>query len=398
MNCRVCAKQIFKVADLGSTPLADKFPRTHNEKEKMYPLGVSYCEECNSLQATDRLDMADVFDSDYAFYTGSSPSAVKYFEEYAEDLQEAYPEQSKGFILEIASNDGILLSRFDKASKTLGVDACKNVVDDANERGIKTVLGFWGKQMAKVITAGHGKADLIIANNVLAHVEDPNDFIAGVYEALSDTGIFIFEFQYVIDLAGQLAWDNIYHEHRSFFSKRAIANLLENHMMTPLFCKHTPQHSGSLRIIATKNMLKHARPKGFEGFRVDEFGLPALFGNMQTRIIYNTDALIAMIDRLRSDGKTIAGYGASAKSCTLLNAAGIDLDYIVDLTPHKIGRFSPGRKIPIISPKEEEARHGKPDVYLLTVWNYAESILAREREYMSKGGRFLIPIPYPVLV
>lgn len=398
MKCRVCSGGIFKVADLGSTPLADKFPLTADQEETEYPLGVSYCEDCNSLQASDKLDMYDVFDDDYGFFTGASPSGVKYFEEYAEELKELFPEQSKGFVLEIASNDGTMLQSFKDSKNVMGVDACKNVCIYASEQGINTVCGFWGDPLASVIERGHGKADLIIANNVLAHVEDPNDFISGVYRQLSDNGVFVFEFQYAIDLAGQMVWDNIYHEHRSFFSKRAIDNLLENHMLQAVMYKHTSPHGGSLRVVATKNLKQVTIPNGYEKWDTLEFAIPALIGNMQSRIMYNSDALIDMVDRLKAEGKTIAGYGASAKSCTLLNVTGIELDYIVDLTPHKVGRFAPGTKIPIISPEYELAHHGRADVYLLTVWNYAEAILKREREYMAKGGRFILPIPYPVLV
>lgn len=398
MNCRVCNGNIVDVADLGATPLADKFPKTKNEEELSIPLRIAYCSECNSLQSSDRLDMAKVFDSDYAFYTGSSPAGVDYFYEYAQEMMMYFQKQSRGFVLELASNDGTLLKQFTEAKKVLGIDACKNVCDVANKQGVNTICGFWGRDLSRIITAGHGKADLIIANNVLAHVENPNDFIEGVNHALADDGVFVFEFQYAEDLAGQLVWDNIYHEHRSFFSKKAIDNLLEKHMMTAVLYKHTAPHGGSLRVVAVKNLNKHYPKHGYMPWDTVEYALPALLGNMQSRIIYNADALSSMVDGLRAKGKKIAGYGASAKSCTLLNVAGIELDYIVDLTPHKIGRFSPGLKIPIISPKEEEARYGKPDVYLLTVWNYTESILKREREFMSNGGQFIIPIPYPVLV
>lgn len=398
MNCRVCNSEIIKVADLGSTPLADKFPKTADEKELNFPLAVSYCENCNSLQASDKLRMTDVFDDDYGFFTGASPSGVKYFEEYAEEMKLYFQEQAKGFVIELASNDGTLLKHFNEASKVLGVDACKNVVDYAKSKGIHTVHGFWSDDMAKVVAAGYGKADMIIANNVLAHVEDPNDFVAGVYRALADDGVFVFEFQYAEDLAGQMVWDNIYHEHRSFFSKNAIDNLLENNMMRPVLYKYTKPHGGSLRVVAVKNLNKYYPKHGYVAWDTNEYALPALMGAMQARINYNADALSSMVDGLRAQGKKIAGYGASAKSCTLLNVAGIDLDYIVDLTPHKIGKFAPGTKIPIISPKQEAAEYGRPDVYLLTVWNYADAILMRERDYMAKGGQFILPIPYPVLV
>lgn len=397
MNCRVCNEEIIKVADLGSTPLADKFPKTFDEKELYYPLAVSYCDNCNSLQASDKLRMTEVFDDDYGFFTSASPSGVKYFEEYANEIKVAFFPKPSDLIIEIASNDGTLIKQFTD-SKTLGVDACKNVVDEANANGIRTVHGFWGDDLAKVITAGHGKANIIIANNVLAHVEDPNDFIAGVYRSLADDGLFIFEFQYAEDLAGQMVWDNIYHEHRSFFSKKAIDNLLENHMMRPVLYKHTKPHGGSLRVVAVKSLVEYKPRLNYKKWDTLEYPLLALLGNMQSRITYNIDALHHMVSGLQAIGKRVAGYGASAKSCTLLNAAGIDLDYIVDLTPHKIGKFAPGTKIPIISPKQEAAEYGKPDVYLLTVWNYADAILMREREYMAKGGQFIIPIPYPVLV
>lgn len=393
--CRICESKLNDFIYLGKTPFADSFPKEKDKYEKQYQLDIKLCAACQCLQMGHQLTMREVFNDDYAFFTNASPAAVEHFEQYAEDIKQL--PQSKGFVFEIASNDGTLLEMMkDHSSKVLGIDACANVVRYANDKGIPTLHGFFNQTRGEEIGETEGYADMVIANNVLAHVENINSFVAGVSIILKSTGVFVFEFQYLPQLINNLTWDNFYHEHRMFLSLTAISRLLRKHSMAIVDVVETPQHGGSVRVTASKDMghLSATATKLINRYEKPLHGLT----DFKYRVINNCEKLKLMVEQLQFEGKVVAGYGATAKSCTLLNAADIQLEYIVDLTPHKIGRFAPGTKIPIISPKQEKARYGRADVYLLTAWNYADRILQKERSYMGRGGRFIIPIPNPILI
>lgn len=398
-SCRACGgDDLHPFANLGSTPLADVFPSNKNAEEVRYPLSVKVCGTCFLVQQMADVDDSILYGADYGFSTGSSPSSLKYFEDYAAQVMKAYPVQVRGLTIEIASNDGTFLKHFqDAGCGVLGIDPAEAVAEAANNRGIETLPLPFNTRSAITIEARCGQVDLIVANNVVAHVTDLHDFLAGVKYLLHDDGVFIFEVQYFPDLLTNLCFDNIYHEHRSFFSVTPLVPLLASEGLKITHVLATSAQGGSIRV--TARHLAHAETIGNDvgtyliAEKINGVREARTYSGFQDRVDSLRTELREVLRLIKAKGRTIAGYGASAKSSTLLNYCGIDgtiLDYVLDTTPHKIGRFTPGTHIPIVGPQDE---NGRPDYYLLLVWNYLDDVLERERGYRNRGGKFIVPIP-----
>jgi SAM-dependent methyltransferase len=405
-TCRLCSNAnaaqplTQPILSLGSTPLADRFPTNPTAKEERVPLDVFVCSNCKLVQLVDVVDDRELFGKDYAFYTGASPSSIAYFAAYAEEMLERFPKEAQN-VVEIASNDGTLLSHFQRPGATvLGIDPAKNVAQWANAHDVPTMAEPFSFQTARELVADYGQSSLILANNVLAHVDNLYDFMAGVDRLLSENGVFIFEVQYFPHLLFQNAFDHVYHEHRSFFSFLPLIKLLDLFNFRAFDVKEADAQGGSLRVYADR------------GQRPIETSVVALIANehhlgltnldtykgFQPRVDYAKEKLVALLRSLKAQGKTIYGYGASAKGNTLLNSCGIGpelLDCVVDLTPYKIGKYTPGSHIPVKSPDQLDKQ---PDYYLVQVWNYLEGILERETAYRKGGGKFVLPIPTPIII
>jgi SAM-dependent methyltransferase len=401
-SCRICgSKKLLLILNLGKTPLADLFVKDPNTKEKKFPLVVKVCRKCFLVQLSHDVDDELLFGNNYAFYTGGSPSSLPYFKKYAEDVIERFPKESKKFTLEIASNDGTLLRHFQKAGcKILGVDPAKNVTEFANEQNIETLPIFFDHKTAVDLAKKRGKAGIIIANNVIAHVTDPKDFLKGIKEMLASSGVAIIECQYFPYLLFNNQFDNVYHEHRSFFSLTPLNKAIKSVGLKLIDVEEYDTQGGSIRIfIAHSKSNRKVSEKVTQMLKTEkQIGLLDLntYLGFPSRINYIKYKLISILEELKKEGYSIAGYGASAKSNTLLNYCGIDinyLDYIVDKTPYKIGMFTPGTHIPVVGSEKK-----RPDFYLLLVWNYASGILQREEDFRKKGGKFIIPIPTPQIV
>jgi SAM-dependent methyltransferase len=401
-TCRLCqSKKLLPVLDLGSTPLADLFVKSKRVKEPYFPLQVSLCKVCFLVQLTIDVDDNLLFSDNYAFYTSGSPSSLPYFKAFADEVLERFPKQSKKFTLEIASNDGTLLKHFKDAGCTiLGIDPAKNVSAYANKMGIETLVDFFNIKSAKAIIKGRGKAGVIIANNVIAHVTSPLEFVSAIKKVLDTDGIFIFECQYFPYLLFNNQFDNVYHEHRSFFSLHPIKKMLSKVSLKIIDIEEHDTQGGSIRVFVTHKESKLKAEKTVSEMFENEIkiGLTNIntYLGFDSRVNYIKIKLRSMLENIKSEGKTIAGYGASAKSNTLLNYCGIDnkyLEYIVDRTPYKYGLYTPGTNIKVIEKPEKD-----PDYYLLLVWNYASAILKREQPYIKRGGKFIIPIPTPKIV
>ena len=385
-------------------PLADLFVSDLKAKEYKFPLNVKVCPKCFLVQLIDVVNPKFLFGQNYAFYTGASPSSINYFKEYAQDVVKNFPNESKKLIVEIASNDGTLLKQFiKKGHKVLGIDPAKNVASEANANGIPTIVKFFNKNCALDITYKEGRAGIIIANNVIAHVDDLYDFMSGVKQLLHANGIFIFECQYFPYLLFNNQFDNIYHEHYSFFSLYPLIKLLKKFNLEIFDVDEHDTQGGSIRVFVAhkgKRRIK-TRIKNFLKNEI-EMGITRMdtYLGFQARVDYIRIKLIRILKKLKKENKKIAGYGASAKSSTLLNYCGIGdnyLDYIVDKTPYKYGLYSPGMHIRVISSEEESKKQEKPDYYLMLIWNYAEKIIEREKKFIKNGGRFIIPIPTPYI-
>lgn len=402
-TCRICNNnKLIPFVRLGNMPLADLFLKSPRVKEHTFPLDVMVCPKCFLVQLVDEVDSQLLFAQDYAFYTGGSPASLNYFKEYGTSVMKKFPKEIKKLIVEIASNDGTFLKPFiEKGYNVLGIDPAKNVAEEANTSHIPTIIDFFNNTSAKRIVSDNGKAGIIVANNVIAHVTDLFDFMEGIKSLLDKNGVFIFECQYFPYLLFNNQFDNVYHEHRSFFSLTPLMTLLKKFDMEIFDIEEHDTQGGSIRVFVcfkTKRTIK----KKVNEFLDNEIkmGITSTdtYVGFQARVNYIKTKLNQILTELKKEKKIIAGYGASAKSSTLLNYCNIGtnyLEYIVDKTPYKYGLYSPGMHIPVISSEKEAKRKKKPDYYLLLVWNYADKIIAREKEFIKNGGKFIIPIPTP---
>jgi SAM-dependent methyltransferase len=398
-SCGSChSTDLVEVLNLGDSPLADEFPHSAAEAaaQVRYPLGLVACAGCSLLQLTEIVDDEELWGGDYGFYTGSSWVAVQQQQAYADDLLWRYRDLTKGLVVEVACNDGSMLKRFAEAGcRTLCVDPAAGPNAVARKAGLEVIGKGFGMAVAEDILDTHGYASLIVANNVIAHVADLDNFIAGLAALMAPNGRLVVEFQYAADLVTGNMIDHVYHEHRSFFSLASLTHALERHALKPLSVQQTTPQGGSLRV--------HI---GHNSDQVEGASVPLLL--LDEKWMLDPGNLVGMqgrADRIRRrlrdllweesrSGHRVAGYGASAKSTTLLNFCQISADlvqYFVDSTPMKHGRFTPGTGIPIIDPRADSRA---PDTYLLTVHNYAGPIMRREKF----AGNWLVPIPLPVML
>lgn len=406
--CRICgAGDLYPFLDLGETPLADAFVERENlnEPEEKFPLRVAVCKTCNLAGLTSTVNSDLLFGSNYAFYSSGSPQGVLHFRAYAQEVMRRFPDLAKQLTVEIASNDGVLLRPLKElGAKVLGVEPAANVAPVAQAAGIDTIVAFFQSDTARRLEQEHGKAGLILANNVVAHVDDLHDFMKGAKILLDPKGVFILEAQYFPNLLFRNQFDNVYHEHRSFFSLRPLLRLLKEEGLAIFDIQRVETQGGSLRVYASHEGAPHAiRPVVAEMAATElVWGLDKMetYLGLQHRAEYIRAELIRLLKELKAAGKKIVGYGAPAKGNTLLNYCGIStqyVDYIVDRTLFKHGKFTPGMHIPVY-PVEKIQEDGPPDYYLLLPWNYAAGFVRQEREFMENGGKFIIPIPAPYVL
>lgn len=384
--------------DLGASPLANDYPAEPTNDLTLYPLGLVRCNRCTLVQSTDIVPDDELWNREYAFYTGGSWMVVEQQREYAQEVLEQYGQLAHKLTVEIACNDGTMLRNFQEAGcRALGVDPAKGPAAKANEMyGLDVIVKQFGLDVAHDIVAEHGRAGVIIANNVIAHVADLDDFIRGIKFLLRPEGVAIVEFQYVADLVTGNQFDHVYHEHRSFFSLTSLEHALHRHDLEAVLVKQTNPQGGSLRVT-----IRH-RETSVIGHSVHDLlatekwlSDPQCLAGLQGRADWIKHRLVRLLHDLKAQKKLVAGYGAPAKSATLLNFCRIGPDlvqYIVDTTPAKQGRYTPGTNIPIISPESDSRA---PDVYLLLTWNYLHGVRRKEKAFT---GEWLVPIPLPELI
>jgi SAM-dependent methyltransferase len=397
--CGGCASsRLYQFLDLGKSPLADRFPASPSEPEEFYPLGAMVCEDCWLTQISHIVPDEDLYGDDYGFMSGSSPASVGYFERWAQWALGLFQAHAERLVVEIASNDGTLLGNFAKAGcAVLGVDPAVPAATAANQAGVPTLCEPFGWEVADRIRRERGPAGLVIACNVVAHVSDLFDFLSGIRRLISPGGIAIIEFQYLPRLLAGGQFDHVYHEHRAFFTLDSLARACEQAGGLPILAaEHVAAQGGSMRVI-----IGDGEPSpSVASIRESEAWLRdrSAYGGVQGRAEFVRGELLSILGSFADRGITVAGYAASAKSATLLNFCGIDtsmLSHVVDVTPGKIGRFTPGTGIPIVAPGERS----EPGAYLLMAWNYLSAVLKREREYLgSRGGHLIVPVPVPVIL
>jgi hypothetical protein len=400
--CRFCGSEITQTfVDLGMSPLCESYPAASdfNRGETYYPLHVYVCSKCFLVQLEEFESGENIF-SDYAYFSSFSDSWLRHCEKYCDKMVRRFGLGSESFVVEVASNDGYLLQYFvEKQVPVLGIEPAANVAKAAGAKNVPTLVRFFGSELARQLVREGRSADLIAGNNVLAQVPDLNDFVEGLNILLKPEGVLTLEFPHLLRLIERNEFDTIYHEHYSYFSLLTAVQILEAHGLRAFDVEELPSHGGSLRVYACRaGSQSHPVELHVKKVVTDEqrAGLNCLDGYAGfTRQVKETKFdLVEFLLQAAREGKSVAGYGAPGKSATLLHYCGIGRDlieYTVDRSPHKQGRFLPGSHIPIFHP--DRILEMKPDYVVILPWNLKDEIMQQLQFIREWGGRFVVPIP-----
>jgi SAM-dependent methyltransferase len=398
-RCRACGgTRVPLILPLGRTPLANSLvsPDVARTAEPTYPLELVFCEDCTLVQINETVPPEHMF-SDYAYFSSFSDTMLAHARTLVERVVGERGLGPEHLAAEIASNDGYLLQYYREVGvPVLGIEPAANIAKVAEAKGIRTVVEFFGEALAQRLRADGVRADVIHANNVLAHVPDLPGFCRGLAALLNDGGRAIIEVPYVKDLIDHREFDTIYHEHLSYFSVTALDRLFAAQGLSLVDVERIPIHGGSLRITAAPQGTPPSEDVSAFLEEEDGLGLTKLpfYARFARAVEDLRTQLTGLLQHLRAGGHRIAAYGAAAKGSTLLNYFGIDcrtIEFVADRSPYKQGKLMPGVGIPIVPPQFLLAT--RPDYVLLLTWNFADEILAQQAEFRAQGGRFIIPVP-----
>jgi SAM-dependent methyltransferase len=401
-HCRFCGTSFrHRVVDLGMSPLCESFLSQHdlNRMEAFYPLHVWVCESCFLVQLEEYVGGEEIF-SDYAYFSSFSDSWLDHCRRYVDQMITQLGLTPGSEVLEIASNDGYLLQFFvERGIPVLGVEPAANVAKVAEKKGVPTIVKFFGRETARELSAAGHNPDLILGNNVLAQVPDLNDFVSGIKILLAPNGVVTIEFPHLMRTIDGNQFDQVYHEHFSYFSLYSVERIFAAHGLPIYDVEELPTHGGSIRIYAghaedasksVTNRLLALRA------READAGVDTLdyYAGFESRVRETKRKLLAFLIEAKNAGKRVVGYGAPGKGNTLLNYCGIRTDFVdftVDRSPHKHGKFLPGTHIPIFPP--EKLWEARPDYVLILPWNLKKEIMEQLAGIAEWGGRFVVPIP-----
>ena len=401
-GCRSCGSTALRTfLDLGTVPLPTALLTAEQlgQPEPRFPLEVAHCPDCSLVQILEDVPPEQLFVDNYLYFSSFSDALLSHSRRHAQRLLRERGLGADSLVVELASNDGYLLRNFVTAGvPVLGVDPAPGQAEAANRDGVRTIPEFFGLDLARRIREEVGPADVVIANNVMAHIPDPNDVVAGIAHLLADDGVVRIENPYVRDLVDGCEFDTIYHEHFFYHSCTSIDRLVGRHGLHLNDVEYFPDlHGGTLRWHVSA---KHERSSAAERYLAEEeaAGITdfAYYADFARRVEDVRTELVTLLERLRGEGRTIAAYGAAAKGSTLTNYAGIGpdlVDFVVDRNVHKQGLFTPGMHLPVRAP--EELLSAQPDYTLLLTWNFREEIMEQQQEYVRRGGRFIVPLPWP---
>lgn len=401
-NCRFCGTELkHTFVDLGMSPLCESYLTAEhlNEMEPFFPLHVQVCSECFLVQLPEYVGPEKIF-TEYAYFSSYSDSWLAHSKSYTEQMVERFSLDSRKLVIELASNDGYLLQYFGhRGIPVLGVEPAANVAAVAEQKGVPTLVKFFGRDTARQLSADGRHADLLLGNNVLAQVPDINDFVGGMKILLKPQGVITMEFPHLQRLMEQNQFDTIYHEHFSYFSLLTAEKIFEGHGLTLFDVEELPTHGGSLRIYA-RHASDDSKPVSARitqlRNREQQLGYTKIetYARFAEQVKETKRKLLDFLISAKRSGKRIAGYGAPGKGNTLLNYCAIRtdfLDYTVDRNPYKHGRYLPGTHVPIFAP--ERIRETRPDYLLILPWNLKDEIIKQNSFIREWGGKFVVPIP-----
>jgi len=402
-RCRFCRQPlVHTLVDLGLQPLANSNLTPEQlaaGTEQRFPLHARVCQACFLVQVDDVVPAEAIFDQDYAYFSSFSPSWVAHAKAYAEQMAERLSLRPESLVVEIASNDGYLLQHFVAMDvPVLGIEPAANTAEAARARGVPTEVAFFNDETALALAARGLRADLMAANNVLAHVPDINGFVAGFQRVLKDEGVLTFEFPHLLNLIEQVQFDTIYHEHFSYLSLLAVEQVLRANGLRPFDVQRLPTHGGSLRLFCCHIGSGRSETEALQALRKEEaekgLGRIETYLDFTPRVEAVRDSFRSFLATAKAQGKRIAAYGAAAKGNTFLNYCGATAQDIVaafDANPAKQGRFLPGAHAPILAP--DKVRELKPDYLLLLPWNLKDELMSQHAYIAEWGGRFVMALP-----
>ncbi len=406
LSCRVCSnKKMVKVLSLGKSPLANSFLRPKELKlhEDFFPLELKLCKKCGLVQLADIVN-PDLMFRNYLYVSSTSRSFVEHFERFAQEINNRFHLGRNNLIVDIGSNDGILLKPLKKLGvKTLGVDPAKNVAEIASKAGIETIVDFFNEKVAHRILREYGKAKIITAANVFAHTNNWDEFVKSAKILLSKDGVLIIEAPYLLDFIKKNLFDTVYHEHLSYMAVRPLIKFFKKHKMPIFDVQKVSSHGGSIRVFIKNSKGPYKLESSVYDFVKKEksngLALTATYKKFSKKIENNKQKLIKLLKSLKKNGRTIIGFGAPAKGNTLLNYFGIGpelIDYIVDDSKLKQGLYTPGTHIRINPPNKLKGHDA--DYILILAWNFADKIIEKYSYLRKEGVKFIIPVPTPRIV
>lgn len=398
-KCLICQAQYEPFMSFGKMPIANGFLSPEQfSKEYFFELKIGFCSNCNMVQLVEQPDRERMFHQDYAFFSSTSARMGLHFRKFADSVIKSYLEDTDPFVMEIGSNDGIMLERFKEAKiRHLGIEPSGNVARIAIAKGINTVTEFFDERLAEKIVKNHGQADAILAANVMCHIPYLHSVAAGIKALLKPEGVLIFEDPYLGDIIEKTSYDQIYDEHAFYFSVESVSYLFERYGMEVVNAQPQNVHGGSMRYTVANKGTKEVSKAVFEQRAKEKklgLHLRGTFDAFRKNIEISRDQLRQLLCSIKKRKKRIVGYAATSKSATVTNFCGITPDlveFISDTTPVKQGKFSPGAHIPVLSYQEFSDNY--PDYALLFAWNHMDEIMAKEQGFIESGGKWITYIP-----